>query len=132
MGGRAVLRVAKALSAVVLSLGVLAASSTTPGIPVAAAAQSEDNAESCVGFTKSEEDKGLSFAVRNACDMKLACKMRWTVTCESNEGKVTGKKSASTKFSVDPSGDQSVFTSAESCKQAWRIDDVSWSCDPAK
>jgi hypothetical protein len=128
-----VLRIAKALSCALLAFGFLTASAAPSGLSVpAAAAKSEESTENCVGFTKSEEDKGLSFAVRNACDMKLACKMRWTLTCETNEGKVTATKSASTKFAVDASADGNVFTSAETCKQAWRIDNVSWSCDPAK
>ncbi len=86
----------------------------------------------CVSFQKSEAGKSLLFEATNGCDKKLACHMSWSVRCEENDGSLTSRETRSARFTLAPSGTDSLTLSAEACKQSWRIDDIAWGCDDAK
>ncbi len=98
-----------------------------PGSGVAHASETP-NASDCIGFQKSELDKGLSYSIENVCERKLSCGVKWTLTCEDADGKTTAKTPGKAHVSLDASGSAAVTASADSCKQGWRIDEVSWSC----
>lgn len=95
-------------------------------------AQAEESADSCVHFDRTEGDKGLDYGVENSCERKLACTLSWTVSCQDTRGKVTSKKSYSSKFRLAENGSHSVTASAGECEQGWNIDNVRWHCDQAK
>jgi hypothetical protein len=98
------------------------------GLAVAAA----DQGGQCVGFDKSDGDKTILYEVENSCEKKQACSISWLVTCEDEAGKVTTRSQKSSRFALKPEAKHSVSLSAESCKQGWRIENVSWQCDDAK
>jgi hypothetical protein len=93
-----------------------------------AAAEETPNASDCIGFEKNENDHNIQYSIENVCERKLSCRVSWKLTCEDKDGKATAKSTHKANVSLDASGSTSVTASAESCKQGWRIDDVSWSC----
>ena len=95
-------------------------------------AGADASADDCVGFRKSDLDKGLMFEAASSCDKKLACSLSWVLTCSSDEGKVTSRAPASRKFVLGAQETTSETASADTCKQSWRIDDVRWSCQESK
>lgn len=106
-------------------------SSTNPGLGISTA-DADATADDCVGFRKSDLDKGLMFEAASSCDKKLSCSLSWTLTCSTDEGKVTARKPASRSFILGAQESTSETASADSCKQSWRIDDVRWSCKASK
>jgi hypothetical protein len=99
---------------------------------VSEAQAGEATASDCVGFLKTDVERGFEYQVSNVCSQKLACSVSWTLRCESNEGKVMSKKRVTERVSLSADSSASVSASADSCKQAWRIEDVGWKCDEAK
>jgi hypothetical protein len=95
-----------------------------------ASAEETPNASDCIGFEKNENDHNIQYSIENVCERKLSCSVRWKLTCEDKNGRATSKSSHKANVSLDASGSAEVTASAESCKQGWRIDDVSWSCQP--
>lgn len=122
--------------ALVFSLGsglaVFAGSPKSDGGIAIPEARAEESAADCVGFSKTDVEKGFEYAVSNACSRKLQCTVSWTVTCESNEGQVTSRKHEKARLALGADGNASVTASAASCKQGWSIGDVGWSCSEAK
>jgi hypothetical protein len=114
--------------AFVCGLGVLGAIAMVP----AGTARADESADSCVGFDKSDDDKAIVYDAKNSCDQKLSCQLSWRVQCEDAEGNVTATARKSSRFSLAGSGTHTLSLSAQTCKQAWRIDDVAWKCDEAK
>ncbi|MBI3203697.1 MAG: hypothetical protein HYZ29_19315 [Myxococcales bacterium] len=124
--------------AFVFGLGVFGAASASGGgaaggggLPVAVA-HAEETAESCLSFKKGDLEKGISFDIESSCGMKLACKVSWVVQCSDNDGKVESRSSKVETFGLAGSESHRVEMSGASCKQAWRVDDVKWGCDPVK
>jgi hypothetical protein len=99
------------------------------GLPVRAALAADSSDESCVGFEKSDAEKGVDYSVKNSCDKKLSCEVKWKVSCENGEGKVTQSRSDSARFDLPGTNEHTVQASASDCKAGWRIDDVTWSCN---
>ncbi|GMV16709.1 MAG: hypothetical protein AMXMBFR56_49330 [Polyangiaceae bacterium] len=104
---------------------------TSPGLPVAVA-HAQETAESCLGFKKSDIDRGIAFDIESSCGMKLACKVSWIVKCADNDGKPESTSAKSERFELASNESHSVTMSASSCKQAWKVEDVRWGCDPVK
>lgn len=105
---------------------------SSQGLSVAEARADEASASDCVGFVKTDLDKGFEYAINNACSRKLACTVSWTVSCEDTEGRVTSSKKEKSTLALAADGSASVTASATSCKQGWRIDSVAWSCNESK
>lgn len=101
------------------------------GLPVAVA-QAEETAESCLSFKKGDLERGISFDIESSCGMKLACKVSWVVQCSDNDGKVESRSAQVERFGLAGSESHRVEMSGSACKQAWRVDDVKWGCDPVK
>ncbi len=97
-----------------------------------AAADPADEAQSCVGFEKTDEDHAISYQAKNSCDEKLSCRVSWVVTCSDIEGKTTARSKKASSFSLAESGEHSFTLSADGCKQSWSIDEVSWACKGAR
>jgi hypothetical protein len=106
----------------VLSIAILAA-------PPAKAAESADE---CVRLRESQVDKGLTLDVDNNCDRSLACAVSWTVSCQTESGKVTRSAKDSARFVVAASKTGRAVASTKTCGDNWKIEDVSWDCAAVK
>ncbi len=119
-----------ALSVGLLSFGESANSaSLTLDVESAGA---DETASDCVGFRKSDTEKGLVFEASSSCNQKLNCSLSWVLTCSTDKGKVTQRAPQSRRFTLAANASTEETASAGSCKQSWRIDDVRWSCQEAK
>lgn len=95
---------------------------------VATPARAADSADECVNIRSAELGTGLSFDVQNRCEKRLTCALTWTLTCENASGKATSKTRQEARFDIAASDSHATTGSAASCKDGWKIDDVSWSC----
>lgn len=91
-----------------------------------------DSASECVTVRTTAQSTGLAFDVKNACDKRLSCAVTWSLACSNASGKTTSKTRSEAKFGIGPDTSHSTFGSAESCKDSWKIDDVSWDCAAEK
>jgi hypothetical protein len=92
----------------------------------------EKTADECVNVTRTEQSDGLDFELKNNCDKGLSCTIGWTLSCENASGKTTSTAKASASFAVGKDTAHHELGSSKSCKDGWRIDDVTWSCAPVK
>ena len=97
-------------------------------VSVARAAEPTPNASDCMSFQNDTQEKSILVHAHNVCERKFSCSMSFVVRCEDNGGKATSSKSGTAHFALDAHGTTDVPMSAEQCKQAWTIDDVSWVC----
>ncbi|MBX3187977.1 MAG: hypothetical protein KF819_13220 [Labilithrix sp.] len=101
-------------------------------VTIIAPAQAADSADRCVRIHTTERGPGLAFDVKNDCDRRLTCALTWTLSCENASGKTTSRARQESRFVVAPEASHETFGSAATCKDGWKIDDVSWDCAPAK
>lgn len=106
----------------VLSVAVLAA-------PPAHAAESADE---CVRLRESQAEKGLTLDVDNNCDRSLSCSVSWTVSCQTESGKVTRTAKDGTRFVIAASKTGRAVASTKACGDNWKIEDISWDCAAVK
>jgi hypothetical protein len=106
----------------ILSIAVLAA-------PPARAAASADE---CVRLRESQESKGLALDVDNNCDRSLSCAVSWTVSCQTDSGKVTRSAKDGARLLVAASHTGRAFASTTSCGENWKVEDISWDCAAVK
>lgn len=109
------------------------------GLPVlsvaflaAPAARAADSADECVRLRESQENKGLALDVDNNCDRNLSCSVSWTVSCQTETGKVTRSAKDGARLVVAASRTGRAFASTKSCGENWRIEDISWDCAAVK
>ena len=100
-------------------------------VTVAGPARAGDSADTCLAIQSAELGTGLAFDVHNTCDKRLSCALTWTLTCENASGKTTSKSKQEARFLVSASDTHHTTGSAASCKDGWKIDDVSWECAAA-
>lgn len=100
-------------------------------VSLAGPAHAADSADACVNIQSAELGSGLAFDVHNTCDKRLSCALTWTLTCENASGKATSKSKQEARFLVSASDTHQTMGSAASCKDGWKIDDVSWECAAA-
>jgi hypothetical protein len=78
-----------------------------------------------------EDEDAVDFKVSSACEMKIACDVRWSLTCAPGKKKAKKSRHAET-FELEPAGSEMVSASAAECGfDGWEIADITWSCDPA-
>ncbi len=112
---------------------ILAAALVAAGLfvalgPVGSASAAEPTASDCVTVLRTEKSSGLDMNVNNACGRSLSCELRWTLSCESVDGKVTQRAPKASRFNIDASGQSQIIASASACKDSWTVTDVTWSC----
>ena len=110
------------------SLFVAVASSLLLLAVVAPAAAGPSTANDCVDVRSAELSTGLTFDMKNACEKQLSCALSWTLTCENASGKTTSKTKQEAKFLISEHDTHQTMGSSATCKDAWKIDDVEWSC----
>lgn len=98
----------------------------------ASRAEAADSADDCVQLSSSPATTGLSLDVSNHCDRALACRITWTVQCESQTGKVTRTRAGAAQMSLAASASGNALASTSECGDGWRVDDVRWACSPAR
>jgi hypothetical protein len=98
----------------------------------ASRADASDSADDCVQLSSNPVTKGISLDVANHCDRALACRLTWTVQCESATGKITRSRAGSAQFALAASASGSALASTSDCSDGWRVDDVRWACNPTR
>lgn len=109
-----------------------AASALAFAVAIAPTAGAAESADDCVAISRTEQTSGLTFEVKNNCDRKLSCSMGWRLSCENASGKTTSSSRESASFGMSASAEHKVNGSAASCKDGWKIDDVTWTCAAQK
>lgn len=97
---------------------------------VSSPAQAADSADECVSLQSAALTTGLALDVQNACAKRLTCSVSWTLTCQNASGQTTSKAKQEARFVIDASDSHHTTGSAASCKDSWKIEDVSWGCAP--
>ncbi len=97
-------------------------------VSVAHAGEPTPNASDCMSFQNDTQGKSILVHAHNVCEHKFSCSMSFVVRCEDNDGKATSNNRGTAHFALAAHGTADVPMSAEQCKQAWTIDDVSWVC----
>ncbi|MDF3067912.1 MAG: hypothetical protein K0R38_3513 [Polyangiaceae bacterium] len=87
-----------------------------------------ETADACVSFHDETVDKALVVEATNSCQLRLSCRLDYTVRCTDLDGKQTRKVDKRAPFSLAPKSQVKVTLSASTCQQGWRIDDFSWTC----
>lgn len=108
-------------------------SGAAPAVRLAlATARAAENAEQCVAFSESATERSVDYDADNRCDRKLSCTVSFTLQCEAEAGHITRREKKSEHFAIAAHAKRKGSLSAEACKSGWRIDDIGWSCDPAR
>lgn len=87
-----------------------------------------ESANACVTIRTAQLSEGLAFDLENTCEKRLSCALGWTLTCTNASGKATATAKQEARFVVAASDAHHTTGSASSCKDGWKIDDVSWDC----
>ncbi len=95
---------------------------------VAAAEEAPDNADDCVSFQNQLGDKEISVHVENSCDIKLSCSLSYVVRCSASDGSSSSRSAKQEAFKLGRKGQHDLLLSASDCKQAWDIDQITWTC----
>lgn len=95
---------------------------------VAAAEEAPENADDCVRFESEPSNKSVAVHVKNSCDIKLSCSLKYTLRCSASDGSQSRSSSQQEAFNLGRKGSHELSLSAESCKQAWDIDQIQWTC----
>ena len=105
--------------------------SPSVGIRTAEAAQA-NTANACVGFQNQVVDKQLIIHASNDCELRLACRLDYSLSCEDNQGHVTSRVQKQSPFKLAPKGQADLTLSAEACQRqrqpGWAIDELIWNC----
>jgi hypothetical protein len=92
-----------------------------------------EDVSSCVTFGQSDAGDAVNFRFASTCEATLSCGVTWTLQCESWEGKKSAKTHDGVAFELETNATYSTSASPASCgDDGWTIDDISWSCEPAK
>lgn len=95
---------------------------------VAAAEETPATADDCVSFDNHLGDKQIELHVKNSCDIKLSCNLKYTVRCSSTDGSQSSSSPKAEAFKLGRKGSHELSLSAEDCKQNWDIDQIQWTC----
>jgi len=125
----------RSIRVLICALGGLGVSifSCDPGfgglsVLAAEAAEPPPNASDCMSFQNDVQEKSIVVHASNVCERKLSCSLSFVLRCEDNASKQTSSTKGNAHFALAAHGSAEVPISAEQCKQAWTIDDVSWIC----
>jgi hypothetical protein len=100
----------------------------TTVVAFAAPVRAADSADACVSIQSAALSSGLAMDVKNECDKRLSCALTWTLTCENASGKTTSKSKQGARFDIAAADVHHTTGSASTCKDGWKIEDVSWDC----
>jgi hypothetical protein len=102
---------------------------------LATADKKKRSVDDCTSFDQKDRDdeEGVDFSIQNSCSMPVACSLQWTVTCAPESKKRKSRKRDSHSFQLDASNGITLTASTARCgDDGWQVDDISWSCAPAR
>lgn len=88
----------------------------------------------CASFDQRdrEDEDGVDFTIGSRCEPRLACSIKWSLTCAPGTKKAK-KIREGVAFELDNGQSESHTASAAACGfDGWVIGDITWSCDPVK
>ncbi len=88
----------------------------------------------CASFDQKDSgDDAVDFTITNSCTIDVECSVTWSLTCAPDAPKRRSKKFEGASFTLASTEARTTTASASRCgDDGWSIDDVSWSCAPAK
>jgi hypothetical protein len=86
--------------------------------------------EKCASFDQKEVEDGLELSIESSCAPKLACSIKWAVTC-APDTKREKKTWGGAAFELEDGQSDFATASASVCEDdSWAIGSITWSCDP--
>lgn len=110
----------------------IALSMFTPAALADSGRKKRKSIDSCTSFDQRdrESEDGVDLVVANSCDIKLACGVKWSLTC-SPDSKKEKKTRHGAAFELEDGQTEDTEALASDCGNAsWQISDISWSCEP--
>ena len=88
----------------------------------------------CTAFDQEDKgDTGLSFTLHNSCSVPVDCSISWRLVCAPESHKRRTVHANETKLALTEGAARSAEASSATCGDAgWSIEDIQWSCQPAK
>jgi hypothetical protein len=94
----------------------------------AVAEEAAPSADDCVRAESQVRSKGIDVQLENSCDVKLSCRLRYVLSCSTNDGRHTSRINRQESFRLGGKDKHELSLSAEECKQSWDIDKIEWAC----
>lgn len=104
-------------------------------VPVATADRgSKKTVSSCTSFDQTDKDDDtVEFTIHNTCSIPLDCSVSWRVVCAPDSKKRKSTHPGAAKLALHDLTQGSAQATAAVCgDDAWKIDDIQWSCEPTK
>ncbi len=98
-------------------------------VRAAHAADAPSQLSQCMNFSNDAQEHSVVVHAKNECEQRVSCTLSYVLRCADNHGKPTATSAQNEHFSLGSERSTELVLSAESCKQAWSIDDVSWRCE---
>lgn len=95
---------------------------------------SKKSIAACTSFDQRDraDEDGVDFVFASSCETKLACGVKWTLTCAPGT-KSAKKTKEAVAFSLDTGTGEEVTASAAACGyHGWEIAQITWSCQPTE
>ncbi|MBA3392591.1 MAG: hypothetical protein H0T89_08105 [Deltaproteobacteria bacterium] len=88
----------------------------------------------CTAFDQlDKDDDTVAFTISNTCTIPVDCSISWRVVCAPDSKKRRATHSGRAKLSLANGGSSSAEASAAVCgDDAWKLDQIQWSCEPNK
>ena len=88
--------------------------------------------ESCASFDQRDraDEDGVDFVVTNSCDIKLACGVKWSLTCGPDTRKEKKTRHGAAYELEDGQTEETEASTTDCGNSGWSISDISWSCEP--
>jgi len=86
----------------------------------------------CTFFDQEDqEDDSVKFTIKNSCTIPVDCAMSWRVVCAPESKKRRNVHATSLKVTLESGASDSKQASPAQCgDDGWKIDSISWSCQP--
>jgi hypothetical protein len=86
----------------------------------------------CASFDQRDraDENGVDFTIASRCEPKLACGIKWTLTCSPGTKKAARTREGAA-FELENGQSDGASASADRCgPDGWEISDITWSCEP--
>lgn len=102
-------------------------------IPSAGADRGKRSLASCTSFDQVEKSEDtLQLTIANSCTMPVNCSLSWRVVCAPTSRSRRAVHPTSKRFALDSGASETADASAAVCgDDAWQIESIQWSCQPA-
>ena len=110
----------------------IALSFLSPAALADSAKKKRKSVAACASFDQRdrEDEDGVDFVIANSCEIKLACGVKWSLTCAPGTKKAKTTREAAA-FELEDGKTEETTASADRCGAgSWELTDISWSCEP--